>query len=251
MKKLIIASAITAAFAGHAAYAEEAAAPAATPDNVVTYNVGLASEYRYRGISQSQKDPALSAGADYTHNPTGLYLGTWASNIKWITDTGGDAEFEIDVYGGKRGEIAAGATYDVGFINYNYPNNNYRSVGFPSANTVEVYGQAGYDVFTLKYSHALSDWVGFANSRNSHYFDLSANPELYGGYVLNLHAGRQIVKGNDANYTDWKVGVTKDYGIAVAAVAVVGTTAINEDTYKFGPKFIGRTGVFASLTKNF
>ena len=74
MKKTILAGAVLAALgvSVNVAFAEEAAA--AKPDNEVAFNVGIASEYRYRGVSQSRFKPAYSAGVDYTNNPTGLYL---------------------------------------------------------------------------------------------------------------------------------------------------------------------------------
>ncbi|NYS36082.1 hypothetical protein HZZ02_20640, partial [Streptococcus danieliae] len=66
------------AVCGSAMAQDAVAAPAAAdavPDNVVSYNVALSSDYRYRGVSQSRLNPAVSGGADYTHNPTGLYVG--------------------------------------------------------------------------------------------------------------------------------------------------------------------------------
>ena len=83
MKKTILAGAALAApgAGANVAYAEEAAAK---PEHEVAFNVGLASEYRYRGISQSRFEPAVSAGADYVHNPSGFYVGAWGSSIKWI-----------------------------------------------------------------------------------------------------------------------------------------------------------------------
>ena len=119
-KNMTLAAALTlamTALCGSAMAQDAVAAPAAAeavPDNVVSYNVALTSDYRYRGISQSRLKPAISGGADYTHNPTGLYVGTWLSSIKWIKDGGGDTNLEWDVYGGKRGEISKDFTYDVG-----------------------------------------------------------------------------------------------------------------------------------------
>ena len=77
MNKLVLVAAILAAFAGSIAHAEDAKPEEKKPDNELSFNAALSSDYRFRGISQSRFDPALSAGADYTHNPTGFYLGTW------------------------------------------------------------------------------------------------------------------------------------------------------------------------------
>ena len=55
----------------------------------LAYNVGLVTDYRYRGISQTREKFALQGGLDFTAG--GLYLGLWSSQIKWIKDFGGDA----------------------------------------------------------------------------------------------------------------------------------------------------------------
>ena len=157
MKKLTLASAILAAFAGSVAHAEEAA-PA--PDHVVSFNVGATSDYRFRGISQSRGDPAVFAGVDYTHTPSGLYVGAWTSTIKWVKDAGASSgSYELDIYGGKRGQLGEVA-YDVGLISYNYPGNTLKAVTGANANTVEAFAQVGYSFATLKYSYALTNFIG-------------------------------------------------------------------------------------------
>jgi|LauGreDrversion4_2_1035121.scaffolds.fasta_scaffold595002_2 uncharacterized protein (TIGR02001 family) len=253
MKKLILASAVSAAFVGGFAQAEEAA----KSDHAFSFNVGATSDYRFRGISQSRRDPAISAGIDYSNTPTGLYIGAWASSIKWVKDNGGDGNMEVDIYGGKRGE-AGGIAYDVGFIHYNYPNNKLSALPpLVNANTTEVYTQVGYGVATLKYSYALTNFIGWGdNTDGSDYIDLNVNPEISDGYVLNLHVGKQRVKNYSnglADYTDWKIGVTKDFGIAAVALAVVGTDADKTTSgYNFGGRgFTGNTKFIATVTKTF
>ena len=249
MKKLILASAIAASFVGSVAYAEEAA-----PETTVAYNVGVATEYRYRGISQSQKDPALSFGADVTHNPTGFYAGTWASTIKWTKASGGSGDLEIDVYGGKRGEIVPGVAYDIGTLVYIYPNNKLGSVtGYADATTWEIYGQVGYGPAYFKYSYALTNLFGNVDSKGSYYLDAGINQPLAEGLTLNLHAGRQVVANLPAySYNDWKVGVTKDFGFVVGAIAYIGTDA-NKTSYTWpaNGSFVGKEAFVATLTKNF
>jgi uncharacterized protein (TIGR02001 family) len=211
--------------------------------------VGVTNDYRFRGISQTRMKPAISAGADYTNNPTGLYVGTWASNVEWIKDSGGDATVELDLYGGKRGEIN-GVSYDVGLIRYYYPSNAYPG---SSANTTEAYGQVGYGPVYVKYSQSLTNFIGWGNGTDgSNYIDVGANQEIKDGYILNLHYGKQVVKNlSAADYSDWKVGVTKDFGLAVVAVSVVGTDA-DKTTYDFGGRgYLGGTAGVVTVTKTF
>ncbi|GGY80083.1 TorF family putative porin [Pseudoduganella plicata] len=232
--------------AGHAGAQEVAAAPAAKPDNEISFNAAVTSDYRYRGISQTRLKPALQGGADWVNNPTGFYAGTWLSTIKWVKDGGGDGSIEWDVYAGKRGEIAPGISYDVGGLGYVYPSNSLPT----SANTFELYGQLGYGPATLKYSHSLTNLFGFADSKNSQYLDASVNQELAQGFILNLHVGHQKVRNNGgADYTDWKVGVTKDFGVATVALAYVDT---NTESY-IAPngKNLGKSGVVLTVSKTF
>lgn len=242
MKKIILASAVIATFSGSVARAEDK-----KPDHEVSFNVAVTSDYRYRGISQTRLKPALQGGADYTHNPTGLYAGTWLSTIKWIKDVpGGDASIEWDIYAGKRGEIVPDVSYDVGVLRYQYPSNNLN----PSANTTEVYGQLGYGPAYIKYSHSLTNLFGFADSKKSGYIDIGANLDVGNGYTVNLHAGHQKVKNNSPfSYTDWKVGVTKDFGVVTGAIAVIGT---DTDNY-VGPngKNLGKNRLVATVSKVF
>jgi len=202
----------------------------------VTYNVGVVSQYRYRGIAQTKGDAALQGGADYA-NANGFYAGAWGSTIKWIKDaanTGHAGEtkgpVELDLYGGYKFE-AAGLGFDVGYLRYQYLGNTLKnSTATPAgpyvnANTDEVYGAATYGVTTLKYSYAASDLFGYTNSNGSTYWDLSATYDLGQGYSLVPHAGRQVVKNHDINsYTDVALTLNKDLGDGLSAsVAAIRT----------------------------
>ncbi|MEJ7805580.1 MAG: TorF family putative porin [Telluria sp.] len=243
MRQLFSITAITIVLAGNIAHAEDK-----KPDNDISFNAAVVTDYRYRGISQTRLKPALQGGADYTSNPTGLYAGTWLSTIKWTKDAGGDGSVEWDIYGGKRGEIVNDVSYDLGVLSYVYPSN-----ALPvSANTTEIYGQVGYGPAYLKYSHSVTNLFGFADSKNSGYVDLGANMDVSAGFTINLHVGHQTVKSNSIfNYTDWKVGVTKDFGVATGSLAVIGT---NSDNY-VGPlpenKNLGKNSLIFSVSKTF
>jgi uncharacterized protein (TIGR02001 family) len=216
------------------------------PEHAVSYNAALASEYRYRGLSQTRSEPALQGGADYVHNPTGFYVGTWLSTIKWTKDLGGDGEIEWDVYGGKRGDLGRGISYDVGGLYYWYPENH---LG-PNANTFELYGQLGYGPAYVKYSHSTTNLFGTPDSKQSGYLDVGANVPVAEGLLLNLHIGRQRVRHNSSlSYTDYKIGLTKDFGVATVALAV-----IKADTNAYLSPFgrnLGKTAAVLSVSKTF
>lgn len=260
MKKSVLVTALLAAFSfGHAG-AEDlsadaaAAAAAAKPDHETSFNAAIVSDYRYRGISQTRLQPALQGGADYTHNPSGLYAGAWLSTIKWTKDAGGSGNIELDIYGGRRGQLSDAISYDVGVLGYVYASNGLDHVaGFADANTAEIYGQLGYGPAYIKYSHAVTNLFGFVDSKNSGYLDIGANLDAGEGYTINLHAGHQKVSHNSAaSYTDWKVGVSKDFGVASGALAVIGTNA-SESAYASpaNGKFLGKTALQLTISKTF
>ena len=224
-----------------AAFAQTAPA-AETPE--VTYNVGVVSQYRYRGLAQTKGDPAVQGGIDYA-NANGFYLGTWASTIKWIKDaaleSGNSAAkqpkgpVELDLYGGYKFE-ASGIGYDVGYLRYEYVGNTFKDASSTNVNasTDEAYAAATYGPATLKYSYAFSDLFGYSNSKGSSYLDLSATFDLGEGYSLVPHIGHQKVKhlstATNMGYTDIALTLNKDLGDGLSAsVAAIATTGNSTD----------------------
>ena len=247
MKKLILVTALASAFAVPA-FAQTApapeAAPAPTGPHTFTGNVGIVSDYLFRGISQTHGKPAIQGGLDYAHE-SGLYAGIWGSSISWVSDAQNrSVPTEIDIYGGYKNTFGGGDwNYDVGVITYNYPGSRSTPANYSAkADTVEVYGAIGWKWLTAKYSHAVSShfigWYGGSggtdtskNTRGSGYFELNANYELMPTWNLIGHIGHQKVhnyqKSGDTNasYTDWKVGVTKDLGFGVVGLAYSDTNS--------------------------
>jgi len=238
MKKTILSASVAALLAVSAisAMAEDA------PASPLSFNVGVTSDYVFRGISQTHHDPALQGGIDYAFS-NGFYVGTWASTINWVKDGYGKGDFELDIYGGYKGVFAdPDWTYDVGFITYNYPGHG---KGLPNINTgnnpnsQEAYGSIGWKWLSAKYSYATSShfigWNAGANydqkTRGSDYLELNANYDLGDGWTAIGHVGTQNIKGyvggtnKSANYTDWKLGVSKDVGFGVVTAAYSATDA--------------------------
>ncbi len=240
MRKLILGTAIAGAFALSTAYAQTPApaapaAPAAAA-SPLSFNLGLTSNYVFRGISQTHGRPAVQGGMDYAH-ASGFYVGAWASSISWVKDYLGKGSLEIDVYGGYKNSFAGGDwNYDVGYITYNYPGKGGEILTvLANPNTQELYGAIGYKWLTAKYSYATSKnfigWYGGAalnqNTRGSDYLELNANYDAGDGWTVIGHLGHQRVKGsvttaggvNGASYSDWKVGVSKDIGFGTITAA--------------------------------
>ena len=138
--------------------------------------------------------------------------------------------FRNDLYAGYKGEMGDFG-YDVGLITYYYPGDKVSGVKTPD--TTEIYLGGSWKFLSLKYSHVVSQnfigWYDYANSkktRGSYYIDLSANYDLGDGWGILGHVGYQKVKNlDDASYTDWKLGVSKDVGFGTFTLAYTDTDA--------------------------
>ena len=184
-------------FACAAAAAALLAASSASAQNgpQVAWNVGLVSDYVFRGFSQTDEEPALQAGVDLTAGS--FYAGAWASSV----DFGDDTEAEVDLYGGFRTE-AAGFAFDIGAVAYLY---------------VEAPDGADYDYVELK--AAASRAIGPVTAGAVVYY----SPDFFGldeeaAYVegnvafapvdkwtVSAALGYQALDVND-DYTTWNVG---------------------------------------------
>jgi uncharacterized protein (TIGR02001 family) len=247
MKNILVPSLLAASLLSVAGIAHAQAA-----ESTLSFNAGVVSDYRYRGISQSRLEPAVQGGFDYA-DKSGFYVGAWGSTIKWIKDTPGvtKGSTEIDLYGGYKSTVGSLA-YDVGFLRYEYLNNNYASASGVNANTNEVYGGVTYGVFTAKYSHAISNLFGNANSKNSYYVDLSAAFDMGDGFTLTPHVGYQSVKNvANASYTDYSLTLAKDLGNGLSATAAVVGTNADEGFYSLKGKYNGKTGAVVGLKYTF
>jgi uncharacterized protein (TIGR02001 family) len=287
-KKTTLALAIAGLAGG--ALAQSAPAPAPEPEkSPITANVTVVNDYRYRGISQSNFKPAIQGGFDYAHE-SGFYIGNWNSSISWISDfyspsgAGGQgasvtAPVEMDFYAGFKKElIAPGFASDIGVLQYWYPTSglpigNSNSTGVANPNTTEAYIAQNFTFGPVsgfvKFSYALTTLFGNVDSKGSYYPDLTINYDtgIY-GLTLNGHVGYQYVAGQNPttplasnsklySYTDWKLGLTKDFGGGLSlAIAYVGTNAEKTvgtyNAYKSPQnKNLGQGGGLISLTKTF
>lgn len=219
-KKTMIAGLVAAALA-------PAVSVAADSPHTLTGNVGLYSQYIFRGLTQTNKDPALQGGFDYSHS-SGFYAGTWMSNISWLTDspavTGyNSSSLEMDFYGGYKGTITGDLGFDVGILKYYYPgtHSTVTNPGTFKADTLEIYGALTWKWLSAKYSHSIEKKTfGVDDSEGTYYFDLSANFPVTDKLTLMAHYGIQKFKGtsnlcgaatsNDicASYDDWKIGAS-------------------------------------------
>lgn len=259
MKMVTTLKAITFVYSLSASLALAQATPAQpAPNHTVTTNVGVYSQYIFRGLTQTDRRPALQGGFDYVH-PSGFYAGVWGSNISWISDfnPGVSASVELDTYLGFKRSLSDDWIIDVGFLRYNYPG-NYR--GVTKADTDELYGALSWKWITLKYSHSLGDTFGVPNTNNAYYADLTAAIPLPSDFTLTAHVGRQKYKGSASginndnfSYTDWKLEVAWAFAKDWTAGAGYTDTNAKKDFYTPAAtnRFIGDSFGYAFVKKTF
>jgi uncharacterized protein (TIGR02001 family) len=169
-------------------------------------NAGMVSDYRFRGMSQTQNSRAIQGGVEY--GMKGFYVGNWNSSVSTELYTNGSG-LESDIYGGYKLEVVKGVTVDVGSYNYFYQ--RAATATNKKYDTNELYAGLTAGPIGVKYTRSISDYFGVANSVGSQYFQADANVPVPGiaNVTLNGHVGRTKVNSHDAlNYTDYKLGAT-------------------------------------------
>ena len=207
MKKTLLAIAVGGALSS------PLVTPALSSEFEISGSLSLVSDYRFRGVSQSNKQAAIQGGFDLAHG-SGFYAGTWASNVdKWANPPSGS--MEIDFYTGFSAELPGGIGYDIGAIAYRYPGNK-ATAPAPKNNSTEYYLGLSYGIFSYKYSYAPTDWFGVQGSKKSFYQDISVEFEVAPKLTASAHYGIQEIKGvsqgTDLSFADYSVGLGYDIG---------------------------------------
>jgi uncharacterized protein (TIGR02001 family) len=218
----------------------------------VSGNLGLTSDYRFRGISQTQNAPAVQGGIDYAHS-SGFNVGNWNSSVSSDMYTNGSG-VESDLYVGFKKDIYKGLTLDVGSYNYFYP----RATNGTSTNfdTNELFAGLGYGPVSVKYSQSLSNYFGTANSKNSQYYQADIVQPLGASKISFLaHAGRTEVNNNSSlNYTDYNVGLGYDlqgWNIAAKYYTNTGTTSTFQTANTINSQKLYKDATVFSVSKSF
>ena len=166
----------------------------------ISSNVGLSSDYIWRGMTQTNGDISVNGGFDLSTD-MGFYVGTWASNADMVStnDAGvvtAKASMELDIYLGFSGEMAENMTYDVGYISVIYPGND--ALDFEEA-------YVGFNIYGLSilYSDGQNDGpsyseIGYSVDAGPGSFNIS-----YGEYE---DTGDNTLVGYDWGIGDFTMG---------------------------------------------
>ena len=181
-------------------------------------NVGIFSEYSFRGIDQSGEEAAIQGGFDWAHD-SGFYLGTWGSNVDFNDN---ESVSEFDFYGGFSKELSNGVSIDLSLIGYTYPG---------------AYDSSNYDF--MEYAIGLGKSIGpvalsfavnysdefFGESGDATYVQGGLDYELPQGVTLSAHVGHQSIDLETVygapDYVDYSVGgsyTLKSFDLSVTYV---------------------------------
>lgn len=167
-------------------------------------NVGIASNYIWRGLTQTEDQAAVSGGLDYDFG-NGFSVGTWASNVNFGTATTDDTGYELDLYGGYGGKMGS-TDYSVGFIHYAYPAQD--NIDFTEITAGLGFGPASLD---LAYTVDADD----PSLEDNLYIALSGSTDIKEGLSLGATIGHNEPDAG-ADYTHYQVSLSKgDFTFAV------------------------------------
>jgi uncharacterized protein (TIGR02001 family) len=225
--KLSLVAAAAALSMGGAAYAQDDSGP------TVAFNVGAASDYVFRGVSQTDEDPQVFGGVDVTYGQ--FYAGAWGSNVDFLDST--DAEF--DLYAGFKPTLGA-VSLDLAAIYYGY-------IDQPSG--------ADYDYFEFKAAASVPVGKGslgvaayyspdfFGTVDDAFYYEVNGSIGLTDKISASAALGRQELEG-PGDYTTWNIGV----GFAIHKNIGIDVRYHDTSTHEFGKLYDSRGVVSLKAT---
>lgn len=199
--------------------APAADAPAAEEEAAsnLSWNLSVTSDYVFRGITQTDFQPAVQGGLDYAFGDSGWYVGTWASNVDFADSDGPD--IELDAYAGYGFAASEDWSVDMHAVRYTYLGER------------DVYGNIDYNEFfaSTTYSEMLTFTLAYAPDYanadfSSLYFGVGGTWEVGNSFSLNAGVGHSKFSDNVGSYTDWNLGVSRSFGPVEAALTYYDTT---------------------------
>lgn len=201
--------------------------------------LAFTTDYRFRGVTQTSRNPAVQGNIDYNHE-SGAYIGVWASNIDFGDN---ESNTEFDFYAGYSTEIAPNTEIGGGVLYYVYPGTSdldldYFEIFASISHDTNISGQDVSLGASLNYSPD-----NFGESGEAYYFAATAATEIAPDITIDGHIGRQLIEDNDIfllpDYTDWSLGVAYNIGDGYEAKLQYIDTDIDEEDCSSGCEATG------------
>lgn len=240
-KKLLCAAVASSLMLGAGVSQAQLQEPVVTGDTLVegfqiSANVTLTSDYKFRGISQSNQDGALQGGFDAEFGP-GFYVGTWGSTVNFDTNGEGggccNGSLELDYYAGWASAIGdTDFSMDVGYIYYSYPGDNDNDADYQ-----EVYLKGSWRDLTVGVAYS-DDY--YLESDEFWYVHGDYSVTLFWDMSLSLHVGYNMIEENggflssdEDAFTDYSIGLSKEIWGVEWAVSYAGTDLDDDDLFGY------------------
>ncbi len=223
----------------------------------VSGNVSLTTDYRFRGISQTDTQLAVQGGFDVGFD-SGFYVGVWGSNVDF--GAGAAPDLELDYYAGFSGSISEDVGFDVGYIYYDYPGSG--SVSFAPFSSEkfdyeEVYASVSFKDLTVGAAYSDDYWLGsgdfyYVYGDYSFALPMDVSLDLHYGYNAFDNASgdsdaedasKAFLSGDEDSYSDYSITLTKAVAGVDVSLAWVDTSLSKSDV--FGTNWADSTVVFA------
>lgn len=187
--------------------------------------VTAVSDYDFRGVSLSAKDPALQVSFDYAFGESGFSVGAWGSNIDYGTDI--DGGLELDLYAGYEASINDDLSWNAGLVWYTYPDSDNTATKSKISSYPELSVGIDWKGFGFKQWYAI-DYGG--SNDGALYTEANYTFTLPQDFSLTLHAGYNYGDAfEDIEYLDYGVTVGVDVGQFSFALKLTGTDASGDD----------------------
>jgi uncharacterized protein (TIGR02001 family) len=243
LNKKLLTAAVSAAFLSGAGLAQAQERDDLDPSSSgfeISGNVALTSDYRFRGISQSDESAAIQGGFDVEFSP-GFYVGTWGSSVDFDSNDGYDGSLELDYYAGWSSAIGdTDFGIDVGYIYYDYPGDNGDEGDYG-----EVYVSGSWKDLSVAVNYS-DDYYG--GTGKFFYYAADYSLTLFDSIGVGFHVGYNdfdetgFFATNTDSYTDWSVTLSYSWAGVDLSVAYVDTDLDDDDV--FGTDWADSTAVF-------
>lgn len=193
------------------------ASPAIAQDIEIAGNVTLASDYSFRGWSQTDRAPAVQGGFDIDFG-NGFSVGTWASNVNF----GDNTSMELDLYAGFSGSVNEDISWSASIIRFEYPNEG-ESLDYMEANVEVGFGDFAVGL-NISPEYLGADGPGFQYPYASYSVSVADNASVSLSVGLSMTGEDDYFADGEDSYMDFSAGVSTTVGGADLGATIVGTS---------------------------
>ncbi len=189
-----------------------------------SWNAAITNDYVFRGVSQTDEEPALQGGLDYSFGDSGFYVGTWGSNVDFGSD---GPDIEVDAYAGYTTDLSDDWNLDVSVVRYSYFGSR---DGYGSINYNEFIGKLGYNKMITGVIAYTNDYSN--SGEKGLYYGLEGAFDVGNDTSLNTTVGYTVIDGADGfinNYFDASVGLSHAFGPVTADLSYHDTFGADAD----------------------